>query len=549
MAAAAGSALVGRPTYAQGSRRSADVAIVRRTLADGRVRTLCFALLFALSAYANAAGYKSAYPTLKDRLDFAHSFGTNKALRLFYGVPHDLISSGGYSAWRIVGFFSILAGAWGLLAAVAALRGEEDAGRAELVLAGIVGRGGQFADVLVAIVLSAACMWLVMLLALIAGGLEAEGSAYVALATLAPAIVFAGVGALMSQLASTRRVALELSSAALAASLAVRVIADTASGVGWLRWVTPLGWSEELRAFTGTRPAVLLAPAAVSALLFVLAGAIARRRDVGSGLLQTSDSSAPNLRLLSSPAALALREERASLAAWLAGTALYAAVIGALCTSFNSQSISTSLQREIRKLGAASITTPAGALGFYFLFFTLVTCLFVCAQVAAARREEADERLQTLFALPFGRHAWLTGRLALALAGTVALALALALVTWAAAETQHAGVSLPRMLEAGANCVPVALMFLGIGALAFALLPRAGVGIAYGLVTVAFVWDLFGSLLGAPHWVVDLTPFQHIALVPAQPLRVGATLVMLGIGAAGALAAGLVFRRRDLTGH
>ena len=70
------------------------------------------------------------------------------------------------------------------------------------------------------------------------------------------------------------------------------------------------------------------------------------------------------------------------------------------------------------------------------------------------------------------------------------------------------------MLEAGANCLPVALLFLGIAALAYALVPRASAGIAYGLVRVAFLWNLFGSLLGAPKWLVELTPFAHVGLVP-----------------------------------
>jgi ABC-2 type transport system permease protein len=70
----------------------------------------------------------------------------------------------------------------------------------------------------------------------------------------------------------------------------------------------------------------------------------------------------------------------------------------------------------------------------------------------------------------------------------------------------------------------------------------------YGLVTVAFLWQLVGSLLGATTWLADLTPFAHVGLVPTQPFRVVAAGVMLAIGAASALAAIGVFRRRDLLG-
>jgi ABC-2 type transport system permease protein len=109
-------------------------------------------------------------------------------------------------------------------------------------------------------------------------------------------------------------------------------------------------------------------------------------------------------------------------------------------------------------------------------------------------------------------------------------------------------ISLPRMLEAGANCLPVALLFLGIAALAYAVVPRASSGIAYGLVTVAFLWELVGSLLGVPKWLVEVTPFQHVGFVPTQAFRPGAAAIMVGIGALAAAVALGVFARRDLAG-
>ena len=66
--------------------------------------------------------------------------------------------------------------------------------------------------------------------------------------------------------------------------------------------------------------------------------------------------------------------------------------------------------------------------------------------------------------------------------------------------------------------------------------------------TVAFLWQLFGSLLGAPKWLVDLTPFAHVGLVPAQPFRAAAAAVMLALAALASLSALWWFRRRDLTG-
>src|SRR5262249_37739276 len=160
-------------------------------------------------------------------------------------------------------------------------------------------------------------LWLAESAGFLAGGLPLGGSLYLALATTAVAAVFVGVGALASQLAPNRRIALELGSAVVVVSLLLRVIADTASGAAWLGWATPLGWAEQLRPFSGARPAVLLLPVAASAALLVLAARISAVRDVGTGVLVARDTAEPRLRLLSSPTAQALRSERASLLAWI----------------------------------------------------------------------------------------------------------------------------------------------------------------------------------------------------------------------------------------
>jgi polyether ionophore transport system permease protein len=527
---------------------TAGGALTRQFLRDARTRTIVFACFFGIYSYIQPVSYRHAYRTIESRTAFANSFGNNKGLRLFYGEPHNLLTVGGYTAWRVGGVLAIAAAAFGLLAAVRALRSEEDAGRTELVLAQPVGRRVLFLSAAAAVTAGAAILWLAEFAGFVLGGLPAASSAYLALATASVVPVFAGLGALASQVAPTKRIALEVGSALLGVALLLRAAADTSAGAGWLRWTTPLGWAEELRPFAGARPLVLLLPLAASVPLFAGAVSLAARRDVGSGLLPARDTAEPRLRLLGSPTAQALRSERGSLLAWSGGVAVFGFVLGIVSASVSSAGISESLQEEIAKLGSGSIVTPTGYLAFVFFFFVLAVSLFVCAQVGTARHEEADQRLETLLALPVGRERWLGGRLAVAAAAAAAISLVAALLTWLGAVAGGVGVSVGRMLEAGANCIPSALLFLGIAALAYAAAPRASAAIAYGIVTAAFLWQTFGSLLGAPHWLVQLTPFAHVGLVPAAPFRPGAAAAMTAIGLAASAASLGVFRRRDLLG-
>jgi polyether ionophore transport system permease protein len=302
-----------------------------------------------------------------------------------------------------------------------------------------------------------------------------------------------------------------------------------------------------LHPFAGPDPVVLVLPALASALLLVAARKLWAGRDVGSGLLPAHDSSPPHLRLLRSPTAQALRSERGVLFAWLLGVGAFGFLMGILSDAVTPDVLSDNVQQQLEKFGSGSVVTPAGWLGFAFIFVVLAVSLFCCTQVSATRGEEADQRLETLLALSVGRRAWLAGRLLLATAGAAAIALGAGAITWAGAATQGAGVSLAQMLGAGANSLPVALLFLAFGMLAFALVPRASPGIAYGLVAAAFVWELFGALLEVPSWALDLSPFHAIGLVPGEQFQAIGAAVMLGVAILAAVAALWLFERRDLT--
>jgi ABC-2 type transport system permease protein len=321
------------------------------------------------------------------------------------------------------------------------MRTEEDAGRTELVLAGLIGRQGALLSATAAIGASIVILWFAEFAGFLVGGLSAGGSAYLALATTSVVPVCVGVGALASQLAPTRRLA--------------------------------------------------------------LAGRIALGRDVGTGALPARDSAKPRLRLLSSPGAQALRSERTSVIVWGVSIGTFALILGMVSASISSAGISANIRKELAKLGSGSIATPTGYMSFVFIFFVLAVSLFACAQVGAAHEEEAAERLETLLSAPVSRSRWLGGRLAIA-AGAAAVLSALAgVLAWAGAASQGVSIALPQMLEAGANCLPVSLLFLGLAALAYATVPRASAGIAYGLVALAFLWQLVGSLLGVPKWLVE----------------------------------------------
>lgn len=521
--------------------------IGRQALREERTRLLVIAAIAALYAAATVIGFRDTYGTTVERVRFARAFAGNPALRLFYGEPHDLASVAGYAEFRLVGLLSVVLAGWGLFAAIRAFRGEEDAGRYELLLAGAVTRRGVVLAVLAAlggecVVLFAACAAGLLASGTLFGDISAAHALLLSAAIVLPGALFAVVGALASQLAGTHRGAQALAGAFLALALIVRVLADLVSGLGWLRVTTPLGWAELVRPVTGLSLGALAALVLATVLGALATLEIADRRDVATGLLGGNRRVRSSRLLLGSPARASIRSESSTLTVWVVSAGAFALLIG----GFSKRIADAARTADLHELGGR-VLTATGYLSLTFVFFTLLVALFAAAHVGSIRDEESSGRLETLLALPVGRLGWLGGRIAVAAGSTCLLALLIGLSAFAGAAAGDAGVGFAGLVGAGANAIPAALLFLGVGTLLYAVSPRQSGGATLALVGAAFLWELVGALLGAPVWLLDVSPFHHIAAVPTSSFDATGAAVMLVIAVATAAAGLLAFARRDLT--
>ena len=144
----------------------------------------------------------------------------------------------------------IVGAIWGLLTSSRLLRGEEDAGRWDMLLSGSITRGGAALQGLGGFAAAALVLWELTSLITAVAGVSSKvdislGSAmFVALALASTALMFLAVGALTSQLAATRRQAVGYAAAVLGFSYCLRMVGDAGIGLNWLTWLSPLGWCE-----------------------------------------------------------------------------------------------------------------------------------------------------------------------------------------------------------------------------------------------------------------------------------------------------------------
>jgi len=235
----------------------------------------------------------------------------------------------------------------------------------------------------------------------------------------------------------------------------------------------------------------------------------------------------------------------AHLVAWALGLGFVGAIYGTLANSVLS-AFTPQLRKQIEQYAGGLQLTVSGFLSYVFSVFVVAIGIFAIGQVAGARHEESSQRLETLLSLATGRVRWLAARMATTLAAIVAFSVLSGLCVWAGAVATGADVSLSDMLKAGVNCVPTAVFFLGLTLLLYGVMPRASIGVSYGLLALLYLWTLVGSLLHAPTWALNLTPFHYVGTVPIQPFPVTAACVLLALGIATGGVGVWQFRQRDL---
>jgi ABC-2 type transport system permease protein len=533
-----------------GDRRAATV-VVRATAKRAARSGVLWGVGFGGYVALQASAYGTTYPTVAARNRFAQSFAGNAGLAALVGPARQLGTVAGYMSWRL-GVLNIIGAIWGLLIATRLLRGEEEAGRWELLLSGLTTRRRAAAQAIAGLASGLAALWALTAVFTVgegtraAVGFSASASLFYATAAVASAAMFIAIGVLVGQLCATRRQANGVAATIFGASFLIRMVADSAAGLEWLRWASPLGWVEELHPLIGTHPAALVPIVALVALSTAAALVIAGRRDLGASVLASRDHPRPHTRLLGGPGGLAVRLGRPVAIGWITGLAMLGLVMG-LVAQAASKAISGSktIEQAIVRLGGHH----GGAqsyLGIAFVIAAALVAFAAAGQIAATRSDEADGYVDNLLVGPVGRTRWFTGRLAFSAATVVVAGIAAGVAAWIGAATQHSNVGFATLVEAGVNIAAPALLVLGIGGLIYGLSPRLVSPVVYGLVVWSFVLEIVGSSIKANHWLLDTAVLSHIAPAPAADPNWAAFGWLAALGVAAAAVGALAFHRRDL---
>src|SRR6476646_3429526 len=422
-------------------------------------------------------------------------------------------------------------------------RADEEAGRLELVGSAAVGRLAALTAALLVALAANVVLAVLLVVVLIVLGLPVAGSIAFALAITTCGLAFAAIAALAAQLAAGARAARGIAIGALGAAYLLRAVGDAsgAGGVSWLTWLSPLGWTEMLRPYTGNRWWVLALPLALTAAATAGAYVLVTLRDHGAGLLPDRPGSATASAWLRAvhrwPLGLAWRLQRGTLYGWTAGFAFTFAASGAAAKGIGSLlGGSSQLRNAFTRLGGQAGITDA-YLAAIMSLGGLAAAAYATSAVLRLRAEETGGQAEPLLATAIGRTRWGLSHIAVAV---VAAGLGYGL------RTGNAGSEVARLLGAAMAQLPASLTVAGVAVVLFGLLPRASVAGAWTVVGVLVLIALFGQVLQLSQPILDVSPFTHVPKLPGAVVT-GTPLLWLSLAAVALVAAGLAgLRRRDI---
>lgn len=517
------------------------VGLTRFALRRSRVLVLAWTGVLVVMCYASAAATGSLYATAADRVAAARAINTSPALVALYGPILDPHSLGELAMTKMTITYAVFLMAFAVTLVRRHTRVEEESGRAELLGGLAVDQASPLLSAVLLGVVGAVLVSVLAALSDIAGGLPVAGSLWFGASWLGLGLVGTGIGAVSAQLSASARTSGAVAAATIAVLFLLRAVGDTTSAT-WLSWLSPLGWSTQLRAWSSPRWWLLLLDVLVALLLVVAAVQLRRRRDLGSGLLPERPGPATGSPRLGDALALNLRLHTPTLAVWTVSVAVMGALMAAIIPNIGSMLDDMGVRDMFERLGGIGALQQTLVAAFVSIGAVLVSC-FAVSVVSHGGTDEHDGRTEEVLATATERSTAFLAVVVVTLGGVAWLLLVTGLAMGVGATGSEVGFL--DCLEAALVQLPAVAVVAGLALLGLAQGSRFAVA-GWGVVVVFFVIGPVAELLELPGWVAGLSPYSHVPKVPAEAIDWTPIGVLSAIAVVLVATAWWRYRERDI---
>jgi ABC-2 type transport system permease protein len=515
---------------------------LRTFLVRDRWMILWFLVGTTILYWSQAVSVDGLYTTQAEFDKAAASMEDNTAFIAMAGPPRALNTTGGQVTWQAAAFGAIVVGLMVMFLVGRHTRGEEESGREELLRAAVVSRTAPMTAALLTATIASALVGAGVTGSLLAYGLPAAGSWSLGVGLFLFGVMLAAIALLAAQLSSSTRATYGLTGAVLGVTYGLRAIGDVADG--GLSWLSPIGWYQAMHAFSGERWWPVLLLLALAALAAGAAYAVFDRRDYGAGVWATRPGPDRASATLASGLGLAWRLQRPSIIGWTVGMLLGGLAYGSIGDDVESLMGDSEYSRDV--FGAAGPNLVDSFYAVAILMLVLIGSGFTVSSALRPRAEEDAGRVEALLATGLPRRRWFVSNIAVTAAGTVLVLLAVSLgIGCGYALVTGDGGAVGRLAGGTFAQLPGVLVLGALARLITGVAPRWA-ALAWLAVGFCAVVLLFGEALRFPDWLVGVSPFSHLASVPADPMSWGPFAAVAALAVAMSAAGVVAFGRRDV---
>ena len=179
----------------------------------------------------------------------------------------------------------------------------------------------------------------------------------------------------------------------MGAAFTLRAVGD--AGDGRLSWLSPLGWSLQVRPYAGDRWWVLLLHLVTTVALTLVAYRLLAGRDVGAGLIAERAGPGTAGTRLSGVHGLTWRLDRGALLLWTVGLCLYGLLMGSVVHGIGDELGDSTVARDIvARMGGTSAMEQA-FIAVAFTMLGMVAAAFAISLTLRLHQEESGQRAET----------------------------------------------------------------------------------------------------------------------------------------------------------
>jgi ABC-2 type transport system permease protein len=326
----------------------------------------------------------------------------------------------------------------------------------------------------------------------------------------------------------------------------LRALGDSNDSATWLSWLSPIGWTQQMRPFAGERWLVLVLPLVVGTALILLGASLEARRDFGAGLRHAPLGPERGSAGLSSPEGLAWRLQRGSLLAWSIGVAIFAGVIGSVANGvLDIFKGNPQLEEVFKRSGGGQSLIDQFFAAVLPLIATIATVHSVQAMLRL-RHEETELRAEQVLGTAVTRTRLAGSHLTHAVASAPILMSIAGLAAGGAYAVSAGDASKVWPVVAGAIVlVPAMWIFTGITLALIGIAPERSVLSWVALIGCGVLGQL-GPILQLPQNVLRISPFTNVPKLPGAPLDLTPIAILLAVAVALTALGITAFRRRDI---